>query len=205
MGPISSDWIRPNVSGILLNGGASTRLGRDKALLRIDGRTLLDRAADVLATLFDEILVIGRPEACGNHPAIRRALPDAIPGAGPLGGIYTGLLEMSRPFGFFVACDMPWLDAGVIRRQIDVLEANPADAVVPCWNSFWEPLHALYSQECLPAARRQLATGDYRIRGFFDAVNVLFWDIAAEGIGPRPFTNVNTKADLAALLREGSP
>jgi len=65
-----------------------------------------------------------------------------------------------------------------------------------------EPLHAAYSQDCLPAARRQIEKGDLRIRGFYDEVNVLFWDILAEGLSPRAFTNVNTKSDLAALLGE---
>jgi len=109
---------------------------------------------------------------------------------------------MTRPFGFFVACDMPWLDPQVIRRQLDVLRETQADAVVPAWDGYWEPLHAVYSQECLPAARRQIESGDFRIRGFFATVNTLFWDVLAEGISTRPFTNVNTKSDLAALLRQ---
>ena len=195
-------WIRADIAGVILNGGASRRLGRDKAMLRIGGRTLIERTLDELARLFDEILVVGRPESCPCHPAVTRALDDAIPGTGPLGGLFTGLREMSRPFGFFVACDMPRLDAQVIRREIEVLRAAPAEAVVPAWNGLWEPLHALYSQDCLPAARRQLNVGDYRIRSFFDAVRVTFWDVVAAGIDPAVFTNVNTKADLAVLQGE---
>jgi len=196
----TADWNRLHVTGVVLNGGASSRLGRDKALLRLRGRTLLEQAIDQLAEHFGEILVIGRPHACPAHPAVTRALPDALAGAGPLGGIYTGLLEMTRPFGFFVACDMPWLDPTVIRRQLELLRATGADAVVPTWDGFREPLHAAYSQDCLPAARRQIASGDYRIRGFFGAVNTFFWDVVAAGIGTRPFTNINTRSDLAALV-----
>jgi len=202
------DWIRRNVSGIVLNGGQSRRMGRDKATLRIAGRTLLERTLDVLAALFDELLVVGRPvpETVSSSPVTRHAsrvthhVPDAIPGAGPLGGIYSGLLAMSRPFGFFVACDMPCLDATVIRRQLELLREGGADAVVPSWDGYWEPLHAAYSQECLPAARQQLEERDFRIRSFFPRVNVVLWNIRAEGLTPRPFTNVNTKGDLAALF-----
>jgi molybdopterin-guanine dinucleotide biosynthesis protein A len=195
-----TDSTRRNATAILLNGGASTRLGRDKATLRVRGHTMLERAIDVLAAVVDEILVVGRPEACPPHPAVTRAIADAVGRTGPLGGIYTGLMAMSRPYGFVVACDMPCLDAEVIRRQLAL--APRADAVVPTWDGYWEPLHAVYSQDCLPAARRQLESGDLRIRSFYGAVDVLFWDVVADGIGTRPFTNVNTKADLAALLRE---
>jgi len=226
-----SEWARDNVTGLILNGGASRRFGSDKAALRVAGRTLLERTLDLFATLFDEVLVVGRPvpssllthhasRITGNvpRPASRvpapppvassrhaargtRQVPDVIPGAGPLGGIYTGLLAMSRPFGFFVACDMPLLDATVVRRQLEVLRESDADAVVPTWDGYLEPLHAAYSQDCLPAVRRQLESGDVRIRRFFDSVNVLYWDVAAEGISPRAFANVNTKSDLVALFR----
>jgi molybdopterin-guanine dinucleotide biosynthesis protein A len=109
---------------------------------------------------------------------------------------------MTRPFGFVVACDMPLLDPAVIRRQLEVLRASQADAVVPVWDSYLEPLHAVYSQDCLPAVRRQIESGDLRIRRFFDSVNVLYWDVVAEGISPRAFANVNTKSELVALLGE---
>jgi len=197
-------WIRHNVSGIVLNGGQSRRMGRDKSALLIAGRPLIARVLDVLSELFDDILVVGRPlppSLLTRHAARgTRHVVDATPGAGPLGGIYTGLMAMTRPFAFLAACDMPCLDPAVIRRQLDLLLDGEADAVVPSWDGLWEPLHAVYSQDCLPAARRQLESGDLRIRGFFDHVNVRFWDVRAEGISPRSFTNVNTKSDLAALL-----
>jgi len=193
-------WIRANVSGIVLNGGESVRFGRDKTRERVGGRTLIERVLDTLGSLFGEVLVVGRPETAPAHPAVTEALPDAVPGVGPLGGICTGLEAMSRPVGFFAACDMPWLDAGVIRRQLALFREGCADAVVPCWDGYWEPLHAAYAVACLPAAREQLARCDYRIRSFFDAVRVRFWDVRAEGLSTRPFTNVNTKSDLAALL-----
>ena len=197
-----SDWTRRNVAGIVLNGGASVRLGTDKAVLEVAGRTLLERAVDVLAMLFDEVLVVGRPQTCPPHPAVSRAVPDSVPGIGPLGGIVTALEAMSRPFGFVVACDMPCLDPAVIRRQLRVLRTSDCDAVVPAWDGYWEPLHAVYAHTCLPAARSQVAAGNYRIRSFFGQIDVHFWDVAAEGISTRPFTNVNTKSDLAALLAD---
>lgn len=201
-----NDWARANVAGIILNGGASRRFGSDKSALILNGRSILARTLDVLGSLFGELLIVGRPVSFS--PLTRHALrftcqlPDFVPGAGPLGGIYTGLLAMTRPFGFFVACDMPLLDPAVIRRQLQVLRESAADAVVPKWNGYWEPLHAAYSQDCLPAVRRQIESGDFRIRSFFAAVNVLYWDVVAEGISPRAFANINTKSDLAALLGE---
>ncbi|MFP4056685.1 MAG: molybdenum cofactor guanylyltransferase [Candidatus Brocadiia bacterium] len=193
-------WARRNVAGIVLNGGLSRRMGTEKGAIRLGGHSLLERTLDVLAGLFDEVLVVGRPGACPPHPALSQTLADAVPGAGPLGGIVTGLGAMAAPYGFVVACDMPCLDPAVVRRQLEVLRRSPADAVVPCWDGYWEPLHALYARACLPPARRRLGAGDRRIRSFFPHVRLRLWDVRAEGIGPRPFINVNTKSDLAALL-----
>ena len=71
-------WIRANVSGIVLNGGGSLRLGRDKARVRVHGRTLIERVLDPVARLFDEVLVVGRPEAAPEHPAVTRAVADVV-------------------------------------------------------------------------------------------------------------------------------
>jgi len=224
-------WVRRNVVGMVLNGGQSRRMGRDKAALRISGRALIERTLDILWSLFDEVLVVGRPvapdgtdgtygtdrtteplEAAPSHPSRltphasrgTRHVPDAIPGAGPLGGIYSGLLAMSRPFGFVVACDMPCLDASVIARQLEVLRESGADAVVPHWESYLEPLHAAYSRTCLPAIQRQIDRGDFRIRSFFGSVRVACWDVLAEGIALDAFANVNTRSELAALRASGA-
>ncbi len=202
-----NDWIRNNVAAIVLNGGRSARFGSDKAAIPLGGgRTLLEAILDLLGGIFDQVLVVGRPETAPPHPALWRAVADEVPGSGPLGGIHSGLKAMTKPLGFVVACDMPRLDPSVIRRQLAVARRSGADAVVPTWDGYLEPLHAVYSRRCLGAIERKLAEGERRIRSFFPLVDLFPWDVRAEGIAPEVFANINTRADyLAFIARSGRP
>lgn len=120
----------PPLSGMVLSGGRSRRLGEDKALLRLwgtQGPTLLEATIARLAAICDEVLVVSD----GPHPdwpaLSARTVMDRYPGGGSLGGIYTGLLEAAHPFALVVACDMPFLQPALLRymasrpRDYDVL------------------------------------------------------------------------------------
>jgi molybdopterin-guanine dinucleotide biosynthesis protein A len=183
-------------------------MGCDKALLEFRGKPLVERAvgalrSDPLRGRFDEILIVGRePESFGLHGA-DTVLPDDAPGAGPLGGIATGLAHMKSERGFFVACDMPLLESNVVAALLDEAVSAGTDAVVPVGGDGIEPLHAVYAKACLPAAERLIASGQLRVRALFDEVHTRRWDVTAAGFDGRSFANVNTKADLEAL--EGTP
>ena len=189
------------IAGVVLGGGKSRRMGADKSLLRLDRQTLLERAVDVLREVFDEVLIVAdRADRFGGLGEVR-VVQDILPDAGPLGGIHAGLTAVDSPAAFVVACDMPLLDAGVIRGQVDVWQTADADAVVPLLDGRPEPLHAVYAKSCLPAIEERIGQGDYRVRALLDAVRVHFWQ--PDPSAAHSFTNVNTPEDWARISETG--
>lgn len=188
------------VSGVILAGGESRRLGRNKALLRIGGQALIERVVEAIAPLTAEVIVVvASPEqaAALPLPAWVRVASDRYPGCGSLGGIYTGLATSSEPWILVVACDMPFLNPALLRRLIAARRG--VDAVVPYLEGQPEPLHALYSKTCLVPIEGMLRAGQLKIAPLFEAVRVRY--VAEETIdridpGRRSFFNINTPADL---------
>ncbi|MEW6360373.1 MAG: molybdenum cofactor guanylyltransferase [Planctomycetota bacterium] len=186
----------PDLSAVILAGGESSRLGRDKALLRIGGRTLIERTVAELAKVCPEVLISANKPDSFRDLDVAGIIPDAVPGLGPIGGIHAGLRAMSNEYGFFVACDMPLLDAAVIRKQIERLRAAPCDAVAPRWEGRIEPLHAIYGKVCLPAVERCIARGERKIIAFYDEVRIAYWDLRPAEKWRRYFQNINSDEDL---------
>lgn len=199
------------VTGIILAGGLSRRLGRDKAVEPIDGQPLVGRVMDALAQIADELVVVV------NTPQRGRELPlpdsavvavDIYPNAGSLGGIFTGLSSASNQWGIVVACDMPFLNLDLLSYLLSFRESH--DAVVPVLDDRPEPTHAAYSKVCLSAIEARLEAGDLKIARFFDDVRVKYVSQRrVEKIDPErhSFFNVNTEEDLARaylLAGEGS-
>ena len=188
------------VSGVIMAGGTSQRLGRNKALERIGGKALIERVMDSLVPLTTEVLVVvAQPEQAAALllPPWVRVVSDRYPGRGSLGGIFSGLQASAEPWSLVVACDMPFLNRELLRYLIG--ETSNVDAVVPCLGGQPEPLHALYSKACLAPMQRMLRAGQLKIAPLFEAVRVRYVDEGAiDRIDPRhlSFFNVNTQADL---------
>jgi molybdopterin-guanine dinucleotide biosynthesis protein A len=115
-------------AGIILAGGHSRRMGTDKALLEIDGETLLGRTVRVVSAVVREVLIVGRTELPPGLGEVA-AMEDAYPGIGPLGGIAFGLEQMEAEQALVVACDLPFLRTEVLQMLLDL--APGYDAVVP--------------------------------------------------------------------------
>jgi len=97
---------------------------------------------------------------------------DIKKGLGPLGGIYTGLLSMSNEMGFFIACDMPFIDEGLVRYMTDIRDNYWA--VVPSVGNEIEPLHAVYSKSCLSAIENLIKANTYQVRLFYGHINIKY-------------------------------
>ena len=199
-----------DVSGIVLAGGRSRRLGRDKAVEPLGGQPLIRRVVDRLAAVVDETVVVVADEERAERlplPDSTLVAVDAYPDCGSLGGIFTGLSAAPADWGLVVACDMPFLDLRLLRRILDLRGGH--DAVVPVLDGRPEPTHAAYSKACLPAMERRLWARELKISGFFADVNVhLLPEPEIDRIDPAhlSFMNVNTPEDLQraqALVEAG--
>lgn len=190
-----------NVSSVLIAGGKSRRMGRDKRFLEVAGQSIFERTLKVLRAIFAEtIVVLAEPiaalDVCGC-----RVVYDVIPNAGSLGGLYTGLMASSQPRVFAVACDMPFLSSDVIRfiLSFDV----QADVVVAELSGRFQALHALYSRRCVPVLKEMAERKDLRIQNLFLnedlRISILRErEIATIDSGFCSFQNINTPEDLAS-------
>jgi molybdopterin-guanine dinucleotide biosynthesis protein A len=183
------------VSVAVLAGGQSRRMGRDKAFLPVGGRPVVERVLERVAPLSDDVLLIANTHAPYAHLAAR-LVSDVYPGKGSLGGIYTALQAARYGTCLMVACDMPFLNADLLRYLIGL--APGYDVVIPRVEEFPETLHAVYGKRCLDPIQRRLLAGRLKIIGFFDEVRVRYVerdDIARFDPQFRSFMNMNTPAD----------
>lgn len=178
-------------SAVLLAGGKSTRMGRDKALLEIDGEPLWRRQLATLRALAPEqLLVAGPPRGEGE------SIADAIAGAGPLGGIAAALGHCRAPLLVVLAVDLPQMTTAFLRGLLALAETGKG--VVPRGDRFFEPLAAVYPASATPLAHAHLRRGDYSLQNFVAAA--IAQDlVVARGLAAEEaalFTNLNSPADL---------
>ncbi len=160
------------VVGVALAGGASRRMGRDKAALLIGGEPLLRRAVTRLRLALAEVIVVGSPTLSPLAPETR-LVADDWPGRGPLGALATALRATGAEWVFLVACDMPFTQPALIREIARMALASPdADVVAVRGERGIEPLHAAYRRSCLPLALERLAGDDVSLRGLLAAARV---------------------------------
>jgi len=187
------------VSAIVLAGGQSRRMGRDKALIDYQGRPILAHVIDALRALSDDIAVVSnRSDLYRSFDA--RLVPDYEPPCGPLGGLAVGLHAAQHPLAVVVACDMPFLNVRLLRWLID--QAEGYEAVVPQTGAEFEPLHAIYRRECYGPIVQRIERGERRVISFFTDVRLRpvpepEWRLL-DPTG-RSLINLNTPADLNHL------
>ena len=192
------------VSAIVLAGGLSRRLGRDKAIEPFGGEPLISRVIGRLEPLTDETVVVVNSDARGRElplPQNAKIAVDIYPDSGSLGGIFSGLAAATNDWGFVVACDMPFLNERLIAH---LLTLRPdCDAVVPMLDGYPEPTHAAYSKACLPYIERRLEANQLKIAGFFDDVRVRYVQDAEVNrfdADRLSFFNINRPEDLERAL-----
>jgi molybdopterin-guanine dinucleotide biosynthesis protein A len=188
------------VTGVVLAGGRASRMGgRDKAFAAVGGEPIAVRTIRIFRGLFPEVIVAtNRPERFASLGVTTVA--DEFPGAGPLAGIHAALRAARHPHVFVAACDMPGLDADVIRFLLSRI--GDADAVVPRWDRDIEPLHAVYAVRLRPRMEAALRAGRHALRDFLPDVRVDY--VAEDELArirgtARSMLNVNTPEELAAV------
>jgi molybdenum cofactor guanylyltransferase len=168
----SETWqMRLPATGIILAGGKSSRMGRDKGLLPLDDCPMIQKTAETLLPWFDEVLI------SSSNPDKYKFLglpliQDRVQGRGPLEGIYSTIRAARNDRCFVVACDIPEIDVFFARTLLRKIQGH--DVAIPIGSrGHLEPVFAAYSKSSLPAMERCLETGERRIRRFFPAVDVL--------------------------------
>jgi molybdopterin-guanine dinucleotide biosynthesis protein A len=184
------------LSGVILAGGENRRMGgQDKAFIKIKGREIIERTLDLFKEIFAEVLIIT------NSPADYRKfdndallVSDVFKNIGPLGGIYAGLVHISKEAGFFAACDMPLLERDLIEEQIKLYKEKDCPCLVARCAGRLEPLHAIYSKKITKTVKSSIEAEKFSIR---DVINHLegreFFEVGEEK--KSSFFNLNTPLD----------
>jgi molybdopterin-guanine dinucleotide biosynthesis protein A len=180
-------------SAIVLAGGDSRRMGRDKALLPVAGKPLIETIVRRLRERFDDILISARRADDYRFLGLE-IVPDAAPGQGPLRGIASALPRAKHDLAFVTACDVLQIDLEFVERLLDLAESH--DLVLPFRPpDLYEPLFAVYRRSVAASAEDILAAGKRSLLDLLDKVRVRRVEIP-EGLS---FGNINTRADYRAL------
>ena len=187
------------VTSIILAGGKNLRLGRSKALETLDGKSLIEHVVERVEPLTDQILIVTSQEELDLSVAFKaEILVDLYPNKGPLGGIYTGLLASRSSHSIVVACDMPFLNTELLRYMLRL--SSDFDAVIPrLEEGMIEPLHAIYSKNCLDNMKTRLEHNQLKVHSFLNTVRVRYVERAeSQKLDPQllSFFNINHQSDL---------
>jgi molybdopterin-guanine dinucleotide biosynthesis protein A len=189
------------VTAAILAGGKATRFGgRNKSELRVGSLAILERQLGVLREVADQTIIVANDSRPFESYGVR-VLPDAIPGHGALGGLYTAIVASHTEHTLVVAGDMPFLDAAFLRRLIAA--GSDVDIAVPRTTEGYEPLCASYSRRCAAVLKSQMDSGKLRLSDLLTVKAGLtvhelgLEEIARYGDPARLFFNINTAEDYA--------
>jgi len=186
------------VTAIVLAGGRSRRLGRNKALELFGDRPLIQHVIDTVSMIDDDIIVVAATKTQLPKLDTRvKVVTDCYPVGGALVGIFTGLKAARTQSSIVVACDMPFLKVDLLRYLMSVSQG--IDAVIPRVGKMIEPLHAVYSQNCLNPIWAQIESDNLKISDLLDKVKVRYVERdEIERYDPQrlSFMNINSEEDL---------
>ncbi|HEY51900.1 MAG TPA: molybdenum cofactor guanylyltransferase [Caldilineae bacterium] len=192
------DEPRRPLAGLVLLGGASRRMGQNKALLPVAGVAIIERVIHALDPLCSRIFLVGNDAEPYLHLGLP-IIPDVEPNLGPLMGLYSGLLATNNELNVLLACDMPFASRPLMAHLL--ASSDDYDVVIPRTEKGLHPLCAVYRRStCLPAIRAALDARSRRVISFFDQVRVREIGpdelrlLDPDGVG---LMNVNTPEELA--------
>ncbi len=190
-----------DMAAIILAGGKSVRMGENKAFIEVDGLPIITRIYTLLKDLFQEVIIVtNQKDSFRNFDS--KIYTDLLPDKGALGGLYTGIFFSSFQYSFCVACDMPFIKKSLVQYIIQNTKGE--DVIVPRTSDGLQPLHAIYSKNCLKPMRKIIEQGKYKIIDFYHLVRV---KIVEENdfltLDPlrESFINVNTPEELVSIRK----
>lgn len=180
------------LSGIVLSGGKSSRMGKDKGLMLYNNKPLIYHSIYLLKKFTDNIYIsTSDPEYKQfSYPVIN----DLIPGIGPIGGIYSVVKQIQSEMHLIVACDMPFASEDIVSELL--IFCNNYDIVVPVHNNKTEPLLGLYSSKILDIIEEQINCCDYKLMNLLKRCNTKLVDVShLVKNNSDVFKNLNTPND----------
>ncbi|NQU87992.1 MAG: molybdenum cofactor guanylyltransferase [Mariniphaga sp.] len=188
-----------DITGIILSGGKSLRMGTDKAFLKINGKLLIEHTIDLFNTLFAEILISANSEKYQQFGF--EVIKDKIPDCGPLGGIYSSIKHSKNTWNVVISCDTPFVSKGLITRLTKNI--GNYDCIAPIHDGIREPLVALYNKSCLPVISENLKAGIYKMHFQLEKLNCKYVDVLdLVQNNPKLFANINSPEHISIMKIE---
>lgn len=186
-----------DLAASILAGGRSTRMGIDKAFVVLDGRTLLERALDLVRSVTSDVCIVGDPIKFASFAPV---VEDQFPECGPLAGIHAALLSSRTDLNLILAVDTPFVTPALLEYVLRRAKDSRAMITVPRTSRGWQPLCAVYRRDFASIAEKALRAGHYKIDALFaetgiEAISEL--ELHSAGFAPDVFSNLNTPDDLA--------
>ena len=188
------------ITGVILAGGKSSRMGKDKALLDFNGKPFIQHIAEALQQVFSKIIIIS------DHGEDYRFLglpiyEDIFKDCGPLGGIHAAFTRTWAKRIFIISCDLPLLSAETVRWIIET--SCRGDVIVVQSGQYIQPLCGMYSRRCHTLLEKHLKLGQHSVLRFLEDVQMvaILPDLSSAPNVPRVLTNVNTPDDYSRLVR----
>ena len=199
------------MTGAVLSGGENSRLPYIKGLIKVDGKTIIERGIEALGGVCDRIVISANaPEL--YFPLGCPVIGDVVADKAPAVGIFSVLRATGADEVFVLACDMPFVAAGLVRRMVELYreraesEDGAPEALVPVWRGLSEPLLAIYSARSAAVIESMLASGAKGLGGMLKAMKVLYMteqDVRRFDPEGRSFTNINTMEELELISPAG--
>jgi len=190
---IDGKWaLRESATAIILAGGKSTRMGRDKALLPIGGRPMIEGIIEQLRTVFSEVIISAADDSKYSFKGVT-VIPDEVADEGPFQGIICAMRRARFPVCLVISCDIPEVPVRLVRRMIAL--AHNADGAVPVRDGYPEPMFAVYSKKLLPLMERSFAVGNRKLQNIYGDCALEFIPIV------EPIENINDEKRYQAYLK----
>ena len=190
-----------HLSGIILAGGMSRRLGRNKAIENIANKPLLSIVCDAIKPFVNELIIVVNNKQRQKELSFLKNTKftiDKYNNSGSLGGIYTGLLKANNEKAIIVACDMPFISPSIISLMISKIKSS-IDIIIPETEGFKHSTHAIYSKSCIKIIKKNLDDNNLKISNIFNMCKTKIIsekEIYDTEPNSASFFNINTEVDL---------
>lgn len=190
------------LTAFILAGGRSTRMGKDKAFILLEGRTLLERALGLVCSVTSDVRIVGDPAKFSSFASV---VEDLFPGCGPLAGIHAALRSSQTDLNLILAVDIPFLIPAFLQYMLGRARGSDSAVTVCRTARGWQPLCAIYRRDFTSIAEKALCAGRYRIDALFAEVGtqvISELELETAGFSSDLFSNLNTPDDLAEAARK---